>query len=81
MYFRIEFQDFKLMQYHVRCQKQMKTSNIPHDVYLTSDDKCQKPCQVAQGKLLFKMHCASTVLLSQGSMEKLYYWLLLAMLL
>ena len=29
MYFRIEFQDFKLMQYHVRCQKRMKTSNRP----------------------------------------------------
>ena len=29
MYFCIEFQDFKLMQYHVRCQKWMKTGNRP----------------------------------------------------
>ena len=29
MYFCIEFQEFKLMQYHVRCQKQIKTSNRP----------------------------------------------------
>ena len=29
MYFCIEFQDFKLMQYHVRCQKRMKTGNRP----------------------------------------------------